>query len=230
MKKSGVFWGISLIGTAILLLVSYLGTSLGFLDISGVPIVRICLGVLCLAWLISALVRLKISEIFFPLAFIFLLFEKKIAGFIGAKTDELIPTWIVILCAFLLTIGVGTLFPKKEKTHPAENAQKIGVDEKSRMGHFVKYIDCNNFTDARIDNSMGECEVFFENTQNYQGGGTLYVTNNLGAVTVRVPADWKIITDFENGLGDVSVPSGGGEKTLRISGKNNLGSVNVVRE
>lgn len=44
MKKSGVFRGISLIGTAILLLVSYLGTSLCFFDISGVPVVRICLG------------------------------------------------------------------------------------------------------------------------------------------------------------------------------------------
>lgn len=228
MKKSGIFWGLALVGTAVFLIVSALGTSLGFLDVSGIPVVRIVLGALCLAWLITAVVRLKFGEIFFPLAFIFLLFEGEIADLAGAADSNLIPNWLVIVCALMLTIGVGIIFPKKEEQN------RVNVEgEKSRMGRFVKYIDCADFTEAHIDNSMGECEVRFENAELYNGGGILNITNSLGAVCVKVPMGWKVVTDMENELGGLSVPDSSGSaenKTLKICGKNSLGGVTVEFE
>ena len=66
-RKSGVFWGVTLILSAVLIILDSIGIGLGFL--SGVPVISIVLGIICLAWLIDELIKLKISHIFFPLAF-----------------------------------------------------------------------------------------------------------------------------------------------------------------
>lgn len=50
MRKKSIFWGIVLIGTAALIIFDAFGKSMGFLDINGLPVIRIILGILCLAW------------------------------------------------------------------------------------------------------------------------------------------------------------------------------------
>ena len=80
MKKfagSSIFWGVVLICTAVLLIFNSLGISVGYLDGGGLPVVRIVLGVLCAVWLITEIVKLRFARIFFPLAFILLLFSRQ---------------------------------------------------------------------------------------------------------------------------------------------------------
>ena len=117
MKKSrnGLFFGIILVCAAVALILDGLGISISGAQISAWSIVG---GVLCLAWLVVEIVELKFSHIFFPLAFIFLLFEGQIATWLGHDDPNLISNWLVLLAALLLTIGVGVLggnLKKKKK-------------------------------------------------------------------------------------------------------------------
>ena len=68
-----------------------LGISVGYLDGGGLPVVRIVLGVLCAAWLITEIVKLRFARIFFPLAFILLLFEGELASMLHVPARTYIP-------------------------------------------------------------------------------------------------------------------------------------------
>ena len=79
-KISKIFWGFLLILAAALLICDGLGILTGFTDtFGGVSAVRVVLGVLMLAWLFSDLFKGHFAKIFFPLAFLFMLFESNIA-------------------------------------------------------------------------------------------------------------------------------------------------------
>ena len=110
MKRQSIFWGVAFICTAILIIVDAVGTGLGFLD--SIPVIKIILGVLCLCWIVNELYKKQLPHIFFPLSFIFMLFEKEIAGLCGFENGEIISNWLVLLCALLLTIGTSIILPK----------------------------------------------------------------------------------------------------------------------
>lgn len=171
---------------------------------------------------VNAVYKKHFTGIFFPMAFIFLLFEGEIARLCGAKSDDLISTWAVLLCALLMTAGFAIIGPHKKK-------QAYKHNEEYNMGQFTRYIDCTDFTYHSVENNLGKCDIFFVNTENYTSGGTVSIYNNLGSTVIHVPSDWRPIVDIDNSLGSVSVPTQqeGICKILNIVGENNLGSINI---
>ncbi len=220
-KKSGVFWGIILILSAVLIILDSIGIGLGFL--SGVPVITVILGIICVAWLIDELIKLKFTHIFFPLAFIFILFQDKIVQLANLKS-QIMSNWIVLICALLLTIGSSMIF----RTNRVSKKEKM-VKNQHKFGNSTQYFDAGEQSDFNVENNFGKTEVFFSNVENYLGDGTLRVENNMGATVINVPKEWNVFVKIENNMGSVKAeenhPVNG--KVLNIIGKNNMGSVVV---
>ena len=229
MKKSrnGLFFGIILVCAAVALILDGLGISISGAQISAWSIVG---GVLCLAWLVIEIVELKFSHIFFPLAFIFLLFEGQIAAWLGHSDPNLISNWIVLLAALLLTIGVGALggnFKKRKKIKSGENGNVvvINTNEKKNFSQAsVIYVDAADLGKYEVENNCGSIHVYIENADRY---------NNCGSMVVHVPKAWRVVSSVDNSLGSVKIPShetAEGAPVLKITGENNLGSLAIIFE
>ena len=221
MKKSNIFWGIVLVCAAVLIILDGIGTGLGFLE--DLPVGKIILGAACLYWLINEICKKRFSHIFFPIVFLFILFEKNLAKLFSVASGNLASNWAVLLGALLLTIGTDMIFSKSYKSVNGNKGPKI-------MGNSTRYIDCTTFTYEHVETHMGSCEIFFENTENYAGGGTLHIENHMGNTSIHVPADWCISVNIENSMGNIDMPSSGKTtgRGLNITGENHMGNVDII--
>lgn len=219
-RSQNVFWGIVLILTAVVLILDGIGYELGY----GIKPWRIILGVVLTAWLISNIVKRHFADIFFPLAFMFIVFEKPIAHAIGRADNDLnlISNWVVLLAALLLTIGFGKIFKK---------SSIVSINgEPTKIGSSTLYFDASNLSNASVQDNLGSVQVYITNRDAYVGGGIIKISDNLGKVTVHLPKDWDVVTQVSDNLGKVHVPekdiSGGKSITLYVT--DNLGNVSVV--
>ncbi|HPE95423.1 MAG TPA: hypothetical protein PLT66_05105 [Bacillota bacterium] len=229
MKKGKIFWGVSLIVVALVLIINSIGQGLGL--IAGIPVSSIILGALCVAWIITLIVKKHFCIVYFPLAFIFMLFEEQIAKLLGSTQTNIISNWLLLLYALMLCIGTAFLMSYGKHTRFREKYNISGHIPKNSFNSTIRYIDCTDFTNETVEVNMGSCEVFFENTENYAGNGTLCVESNMASLVIHVPSDWRIINNVENNLGSTTIPSGNAQgKTITICGECNMGSLNVVTE
>ena len=214
--RTSVFWGIVLIGAAVLLILNGIGVELGY----GLSVWRILLGAVCLAWLVDTIVELRFTEIPFPLAFMFIVFEPTIAHALGREDNKLIPFWTVLLAALLMTIGLEALLPDRP-----------GRKHLSKAVSTTLYFDDADLADAKINDNLGKVVAYITNTEAYEGGGRIAVYDNLGAVVLHIPSSWKVILKASSNLGKVTVPEqddAACDKTITVDVTDNLGAVTVV--
>ncbi len=183
-------------------------------------------------FIIKRLCRGEVRDIFIPLALIFMLFEKNIAVFCGMAEMNIINNWLLLLIAVLFAAGFALIFPEKAK-HKGQccrslNTENTGNCAENLLGKASVYIDSAKFSPDRVENNLGCCDVYFENPEAYTGGQTLYIENNLGAVTLHIPKAWYAKISAENNLGSVHAPKKDSGLLLYIKGENNLGSVNIL--
>ena len=223
-----IFWG----GGFILLSVALILDAIGVLSWITSPFGEISLiGVvgafLLLAYAISRIVKGAIEEIFLPLAFIFMIFERNIATVLGLADENIINNWLLFGCAVLLWIGFSILFSGIRKK--GRGGIVFTKGEGASLGSSVKYIDCRDFKREEIENDLGSYSVYFNNVDKYEGGGVLEIDNNLGHIQINVPTGWNIVMQVDNSLGGTSYPSENYPEgpTLTIIGDNSLGSVAV---
>ena len=237
MKTWKLFWGLGFILAALLIILDSLGVIAPFTEaVGGVSVGAIIIGIFLISFVISRISKGKICEIFFPLAILFLIFEKNIATLAGLEDKDIISGGAVILVALLLTVGTAILFPfrVKAKIHiegSSEGKKSFGRKKRAENSLSVStvYIDSDSMTPSHIENSIGSCSVYFEKTECYVGGGCITVENNLGSMQINVPAEWIAECETENNLGSVSVAETKNSTgpVINISIENNLGSVSV---
>lgn len=234
MNTWKIFWGVGFILVAVALILDAFGVLAGIMSPFGeVSILALAAGLLLLSYAISQLVKGKVGDIFIPLALIFMLFEKNIAFYMGLEGEDIINNWLLLGCAALLWIGFSILLSgigkKKKKFEFVHTVDEKGHHSSGNFGATVKYINCDGFKYESIENNLGSYNVFFENTDKYEGGGVLEIENNLGSMTINVPSSWKVDMEIDNSLGGSSKPSGENADgpTLKIRGENNLGGVSV---
>lgn len=176
-----------------------------------------------------------IDLIFIPIAILYVQFEGYIADSLGL-TAPLISRWILVAIVFLLCVGTRRLF--KEKYRYKKYTDFVNGDDHSVPNHAennlatkIRYVDAAAVGDVYFENNLGKLEVFIQNEENYPGGLTMKLENNLGSLTVHVPAAWNVVEkNSENQLGDIYIrpntdPNG---KTLFIRAENNLGRTEIV--
>lgn len=232
VKFNKLAFGLLLIACAVFIILDSVGVSLGFL--SGIPAITLVIGALLIVWTLTELIKLRISGIFFPLAFLFMLFEKYIAKWAALDNENIINNWLVLLAAALLSIGCSLIIPKRKTfTYVKSSSNTTGSNSKqntSSLSSSTIYIDCSTFENESVVNELGACQVFFSNIEQYDGNGVLNVVNELGSMKINVPSTWKIITSISNELGSVNEPSEtDGDKVIRIVGSNELGSMTITQ-
>lgn len=214
-SRTSVFWGLVFIGAAVLLILNGIGVNLGY----GISVWKIILGVICLAWLVDTLVERRFTEIAFPLAFLFLIFESTIAHAIGRTDGNLISDWTVILAALLVTIGLKALIPDRG-----------GRKFLGKSGSTSIYLDASDLSDAEIRDNAGSVQAHITNREAYRGDGVITIRDNLGKVDLYLPSNWNIVVNCRDNLGKVNVPDqddGVFDKSITIEVRDNIGSVNV---
>lgn len=236
MKKN-ITWGIFFILSAVAILLNAFGINFGLPK--DLPIWKILLSLGLVTLIIDQLIRKKISNIFFPLIFIVMLFEKEIATAAGIESGDITNTWMFLLIALLLTVGTALItknftftFNKGNEKYvfEGEDAKKILKDVAS--GNSVYYIDCSLPVDREIELNMGRGEIYFVNSHLYKGNGKINIDNNMGHTTIYVPNGWVINLNVENNLGHIQSPKPlvckENAKSITISGENNLGKLSIV--
>lgn len=208
-----VFWGMVLILAAAAIILDGVGFSFG----SGITLWHIVGGVLLLSWIVSECVKLRFHAIFFPLAFLFMIFEGVIAGWLGREDPNIISNWALLLAALLLTVGVGAV------------TKRSGGRGNARLGSSTLYFDANDPASCVVEDTVGNTHVYFVNKENYKGLGVVSVHNNVGRVTLHVPSEWNVVTECRDTLGNVSVPEREqiAGKSITVSVRDSVGSVNV---
>lgn len=231
--RSNVFWGIALIASAVVLLLNGL-----FGDI---PIVSLLIGIFAVSWIISEIVKGNPQNIFIPAAILFCALQRHISGWLGYGGEKFISTWIVILAAILLQIGVRILMPRgrnwKRFIHNTGNTDVSAASQTSSgedffendMGASTYYVDAARLGTFRLSNDLGKLDVYIENPEMYAGGGTLVVSNDLGQMNIHIPTGWGVINKMQMDLGAVNCSvSQDGSPLLTVEGTCDLGNVNIM--
>ena len=221
-----LFWGLVLILTAVILVMDGLGVSFG----STVTVWHIIAGILAVAWLICEIVKFRFTNVFFPLAFLFIIFEGTIAAAIGRPGENLISNWIVLLAALLLTIAFK--FISRPKHVVSVNGKQYSIGDGGKIGSQTVYLDGSDLSGAVITEHLGTTKVYISNKEAYTGGGRITVRENLGSVTIFVPSEWKVVSRSTDNLGRVFIPARDkeGDIPLELEVLDNIGSVSVVFE
>lgn len=211
---TGIFWGIVLIGAAVLLILNGIGVNLGY----GISVWRIILGTLCVAWVVVTIVELRFTDLPFPFAFLFIIFEPTIAHALGREDNKLISTWIVLLAALLLTVGLKAIFSGK-------------IRKTSSIGSKTLYFDAADLESAEIKDNAGSVQAYITNKEAYTGDGTIVIRDNLGKITLHIPSNWNVTVNSRDNLGKVSVADqedGVFDNSITVDVRDNVGSVNIV--
>ena len=230
-----LIWGFALIFAAVFIILDSAGVNFG---ITLSPW-RIILGALLLAWIVALCVKLRFTDLFFPLAFLFLVFEGPIAAAVGREDGDLINNWIVLLAALMLTIGFKAVFSRHGAVQIGGKSGGSGDgcgastgEVKGKLGSTVIYLSGKTLGEQHIHDNMGKVEVFFTDKNDYAGDGIIRIHDNLGAITLHLPTEWDVVTQMNDNLGKVNIPqkdsSGGKQITLCIH--DNLGSIGAVYE
>jgi hypothetical protein len=237
MKKGKIIFGLALIFLAVLLILDAFNVLAPLSGIVGeISIWSILLGLILLAFVITRLWKGKISEVFVPLALIFMLFEENISVLFGCVTSNIINNWLVLLIAVLISAGIHMIMNAGKNHFVHTSVTDAGVQASKRkraggsLGHSTVYIDSETMIPNQVENNLGYCAVYFENPEAYKGNGTLYIENNLGNIKLHIPNAWYAKVDMENNLGGITIPEKNDPTapSLYIRGENNLGAVQIV--
>ena len=238
MKKN-IFWGIIFILSAILLILNALGIRFGLPENISVWKIVLCIGLVM--WIIDQCVKKHFANIFFPLIFIVMLFEKEFATLLKIESGDIASTWVFLLIGLLLTAGFSLITKEAGFTFTYtvgdEKHVYTGKEAKEKYREFkeqksVYYIDCSEPINKEISVNLGRADIYFSNVDLYDGNGKLKIENNMGKITVHLPNSWTPDCNIDNSLGSVKIPKptevGENLKRIKIIGDNNLGKIEVV--
>ena len=252
--------GILIIAIAVFCILQAIGVFGSITSMFGeVPIWKLIVGIGLVVIMLENVFRLDFGGVFVPLGVMFMLFEKNIAFACGIEGD-IINNWLVVCCSVLLAIGFGFIFPKRRKRYKIKRSYKIknghvrfdlDDDDKNEaraedndddfdddfdeeyggdFGVNTRYFDGATFKKGYVATNMGATSVMFENADKYQGGAVLKVECRMGAVTIEVPNNWRVVNNIVNHMGSVSnehVNDDPDAPVLTIIGKCSMGAITI---
>ena len=231
--KNMIFWGVAFLVTAVLLILLGLNvietTSLGETPV-GIVLSAVCL--VCSVWELSYGRAYALPLL---LAVIFLCWEGGIAKAFSIGVDgNIIDNWIVIVAAILVTAGVALIVKsvrKKDRPGTAPDPRYDSRRSSRSISMSELYFDGASLVNGDVSEMIGNVSIFISNKERYRGGGSITVRNNIGVVSLHIPAEWQVISDVRSNVGPVRIPDhetaeGAVSITLRIT--ENIGPVEVV--
>ena len=233
MKIRTFLWGCLLIlaGVAIALV----STGAVSLPVE-LPIGRMIPGVFILILFVNGLAKLNFTEAMLMLGFEVMLFEKQIGVLFGKGGEEWISNWTVFFVSLLIGIGLDMIFKSAAQRLRRRRSKGFEIFHRT-FGDQLKYVDASKLKKQYFRNTFGDCEIRFENSDVYDGGGELTVENSFGDMNIYVPADWVVDVSVGNSFGDLVVDkelttpyADNSGKVLIIKGTNRFGDMCVIAQ
>lgn len=239
MKASKILFAIMLILTAITVILYGIEVSI---DSSGetpwsiiggeyLSLWQVFGGIVCLYWLLNTLITKKTLrkklKIFFPLAVLFMIFEKNIAIACKVSDGNVINNWLVIGAALLLSAAVDIIIPRRKSA--VVESQSADYCSSTMSSHYY----CLDSTKAShvLKNRLGSLTASFQNTEFACDTVYLEVTNQLGEMSITVPSEWTVECKVDTKLGETYVRENGtkaGGTKLIVNGENQLGELKII--
>lgn len=234
MKKKKIAFALILILIAIYLVVNKLGL------LPNVPFFAILFTMLFCYAAIRGLIQLHFFEAMVSLA---------IVGCINDKLlhIEAITPWTLLIAAILIGIALDMLFKncrKKKDSYIFENADHFttsyvetgsdgeNVNVENTFGSVSKYVNSDCFQKAKISNSFGECNVFFNNAILAGSSASIKVENSFGSTNVYLPSTWRVITRQDTAFGNINIKGQGstveGAPTIELTLNSSFGEINII--
>lgn len=255
MKRS-IFWGLTFIGIAVLIIVNSLGL------LQGLGFWTVLLTVVFAVTLIEGIMDLQVANTIFSGAFLYIIWDKPLGL-------PIIPIWSLLIAALFATIGLDLLMKRMR----IEKFKKKHVDEfKKHMDYFEqdvenfgrhfdrfnkraansranveydsgeyimcmskysgmkKYITSQNLKSIRVDVSFGSGEIYLDQANAPEGIVDMDIDCSFGSVRIYIPRSWNFEDNINNTMAGVSVigsPDGQNLVTVKASGVVNAGSVDI---
>ena len=223
INLSSMSQGKKIFGGCLLILLAvglfFLAASPDFAVLS-IPLWKCFLGVACIAWLANRFKHIG-ADIVFPIAALFLLFEKEI-GTLAGIGENFVNNWLVIVGVLVLYAALKLLFGKS-----------LGISNiiTGRIGDKIEYLDADEASFDVSGSIGGDVDIYFQNTDNGKTDPmTLTIHSAIGDCTIHVPAEWNVIVRESASIGDSSVrpnPSSP-TRTLTINTQSTIGDLRVV--
>lgn len=198
MKTNRIFWGLFFILGAVFLIASKLGY------LAEINIFGLVLTVLFVAIIIKSVISRSFSGIFFPAAFILMIYDKPLG-------IEALTPWTVLAAALFLSIGCSMLFGKKIKKtakinhhggyneNHDENFDEI-IDEEDgenvsytvKWGSGIKYVNSSALKKVNLKCDFGAMKVYLDNAKLQDGTAELNLDLAFGGIELYVPKEWYV--------------------------------------
>lgn len=226
MKKKDVFIGLMFILAAVLVILSRFGV------INGFSLFDIFVTVILAAVFLKSLVRLNFYGIFFPAAFICIIYDDQL------NITKFTP-WPALLTALLLSIGFSLIFNRSRRSYGSNHFSDVKIDEQNSnsiycstvFGNCIKYINSPDFKKADIKTSFGDIKMYFDNARIVSGKADIYLNVAFGDVELYIPGDWKVVNNTHKLFGDINISdrsSDSDSPELILHGNISFGDVNII--
>ncbi len=220
-----IFWGLLLLGVAVVLILEGIGVG----DVYGVSIPGVGLGILLITWLVYLIAKKRYYMVFLPLGLFYtFVVDKPLAKALGvtklSQDGRIVAWWIVLIASLLLCIAFKVLFTKKNVIDTGAKAS-----ESHRLGDSTVYFDAANLHNALITENVGKMNVYIANKEQYGGDGIITIRENVGVITLHIPANWAVVNEVHENLGSVSIPDNDTptDKTVTLVVTENVGRIIV---
>ncbi|MGN0140677.1 MAG: LiaF transmembrane domain-containing protein [Roseburia sp.] len=237
MKNGRILWGIFFVLAAVYLVVSQMGL------LPQVGVFSIILTVFMIWMFIEGIRRRNFFEILFSIAFVLIIYDEQLK--ITAYTP-----WTVLGAALLGSIGLSMIFREKKKQgdwtlNINGDGMEFSTDKncsdtrqydgeqircENNFGTAIRYINSDNFCEARLENNFGSMSVYFDNAIIQNPVAYVRVDNSFGDMKLYIPRSWKVEENIDRAFGGVNSHGrceGTSQFVLRIDGDTNFGSVQI---
>lgn len=238
MRKNNITTGLLLILIAAIMM----GSAMGILpDISWVKLLG---GALFTVWAIRGLMKLDFLGCFMSASIVAWIFEEEL------MIEHLAPFPLVV-AAILLGAGLNMIVGNKYRFITFSREDKDGNyvegsiedvrKEEWQDGRTVvlenlfnstsKYVNSTSFSAAKLENTFGSANVYFDNATVYNGEATIELENNFGRMNIYLPGKWRAQIRQESAFGHVNIhgePNRDMDAPLVIiKAESNFGELNI---
>ena len=227
MKNNKLFWGLFFIMSAVFIFISGLGYCKSFNFMS------LTLTTLLIVIIIKSIKKINFTGIFFPLAFIGIIFSNQL----GISS---ITPWPILTIALFLNIGFNFLFGKhhfnwfhhKDKIR-FNNSEEINdnyISISSSFSSSIKYITSDDFLHGNVYCSFSSLKLYFYDAVMKNDNASIDLSISFATVDLYIPKGWNVIITSDPTLGSISEKNKHDTvytNTLTINGDISLSSLNI---
>lgn len=244
MRRKSIVFGILLILLALYMIVSRLGYA------PAMPFFAAAFTIVFLYIAVRGFWRLHFTTGFLSLAILGCIHDELL------QIEALTP-WTLLLAGLLLGIAFDMIFKGFRKKHRPKDGDRdviltIELDDEDQgrsvedfadgqkvfvsnnFGSKSKYVNSDNFVRAEIENSFGECNVYFNNAVLGSDKAWIHAENHFGHTAIFLPSTWRVAVREESTFGKINVYGKGssteGAPLVKLELECNFGDLSVYFE